>query len=200
MAKFISIFKLIVLVTVALIGLLVYRAWQIEPQIQSIEKLKPISIDYDLAAKHLADSLKIKTISYQEVHKQNNQAFLDFHQYLQDTYPLTHSKLTRHKINQFSLLYHWKASETAKSPTDINKPVLYMAHFDVVPVNPITLRDWTYPPFAGVIADGMIWGMGYFGFHKKFKAYIEVISFDRLVNMANERNKAFFDKLGLPST
>jgi hypothetical protein len=42
--------------------------------------------------------------------------------------------------------------------------------------------------------------MGYFGFHKKFKAYIEVISFDRLVNMANERNKAFFDKLGLPTT
>lgn len=42
--------------------------------------------------------------------------------------------------------------------------------------------------------------MGYFGFHKTFKCYIEVISFDRLLNMAKERNKAFFDKLGLPST
>lgn len=41
--------------------------------------------------------------------------------------------------------------------------------------------------------------MGYFGFHKTFNAYIEVISFDRLLNMAKERNKAFFDKLGLPS-
>jgi hypothetical protein len=27
---------------------------------------------------------------------------------------------------------------------------------------------------------------------------IEVISFDRLVNTAKERNQAFFDKLGLP--
>lgn len=32
-------------------------------------------------------------------------------------------------------------------------------------------------------------GMGYFGFHK---AYIEVISFDRLVTLAKERNRAFF--------
>ena len=42
--------------------------------------------------------------------------------------------------------------------------------------------------------------MGYFGFHKSFKAYIEVISFDRLVQAAKERNRAFFDKLGLPTT
>ncbi len=42
--------------------------------------------------------------------------------------------------------------------------------------------------------------MGYFGYNDNFKAYIEVISFDRLVNAAKERNRAFFDKLGLPTT
>jgi len=42
--------------------------------------------------------------------------------------------------------------------------------------------------------------MGYFGHHKRYNSYIEVISFDRLSNMARERNKAFFDKLGLPSS
>jgi hypothetical protein len=41
--------------------------------------------------------------------------------------------------------------------------------------------------------------MGYFGFHKSYNAYIEVISFDKLVKSAKERNKAFFDKLGFPS-
>ncbi len=40
--------------------------------------------------------------------------------------------------------------------------------------------------------------LGYFGYNDNFNAYIEVISFDRLLNMATERNKAFFDKLGLP--
>jgi hypothetical protein len=42
--------------------------------------------------------------------------------------------------------------------------------------------------------------MGYFGFHKTYKAFIEVISFDRLVSNAKQRNQAFFDKLGLPTT
>lgn len=41
--------------------------------------------------------------------------------------------------------------------------------------------------------------LGYFGYNPNYKAYIEVISFDRLLNNAMQRNKAFFDKLGLPS-
>jgi len=43
-------------------------------------------------------------------------------------------------------------------------------------------------------------GMGYFGYNEPCHAYIEVISFDQLVKAARERNRAFFDKLGLPST
>ena len=42
--------------------------------------------------------------------------------------------------------------------------------------------------------------MGYFGFNARYQAYIEVISFDGLVNSAKKRNSAFFDKLGLPAT
>jgi hypothetical protein len=40
--------------------------------------------------------------------------------------------------------------------------------------------------------------LGFFGYKKNLNCYIEVISFDRLVNSAKERNRAFFDKLGLP--
>lgn len=43
-------------------------------------------------------------------------------------------------------------------------------------------------------------GLGYFGFNDNAKAYIEVMTFDGLVNAATERNRAFFDKLGLPSS
>jgi hypothetical protein len=42
-------------------------------------------------------------------------------------------------------------------------------------------------------------GQGYFGYKDNVNAYVEVISFNRLVNMAKERNRAFFDKLGLPA-
>lgn len=41
--------------------------------------------------------------------------------------------------------------------------------------------------------------MGYFGYNQNYNAYIEVFSFDRLLNSAKERNRAFFDKLGLPT-
>jgi hypothetical protein len=43
-------------------------------------------------------------------------------------------------------------------------------------------------------------GMGYFGYNEPAHAYIEVISFDQLVKAAKERNRAFFDKLGLPTS
>ena len=43
-------------------------------------------------------------------------------------------------------------------------------------------------------------GLGFFGYKKNQQAYIEVIGFDRLLNMAKERNRAFFDKLGLPAS
>lgn len=42
-------------------------------------------------------------------------------------------------------------------------------------------------------------GLGYFLYNKMFGAYVELVSFDRLVNAAKERNRAFFDKLGLPT-
>ncbi len=42
-------------------------------------------------------------------------------------------------------------------------------------------------------------GLGYFLYNKTYKAYVQVISFDQLVNAATQRNRAFFDKLGLPA-
>lgn len=40
-------------------------------------------------------------------------------------------------------------------------------------------------------------GLGYFGYNSTYNAYIEVISFDKLLSSAKERNQAFFNKLGL---
>ena len=41
--------------------------------------------------------------------------------------------------------------------------------------------------------------MGYFGYHPSYKAYVEVISFNKLVQQAKERNRMFFQKLGIPT-
>ena len=41
--------------------------------------------------------------------------------------------------------------------------------------------------------------MGYFGYNAPLRAYIEVSSFDQLLRSARERNRVFFDRLGLPT-
>jgi len=42
-------------------------------------------------------------------------------------------------------------------------------------------------------------GAGYFYYHKAFKAYIEIISFNKLNETAKRRNKVLFEKLGIPT-
>lgn len=39
--------------------------------------------------------------------------------------------------------------------------------------------------------------LGYFGYHTEYGAYIEIISFDKLLDDAKKRNKILFDKMGL---
>ena len=42
-------------------------------------------------------------------------------------------------------------------------------------------------------------GLGYFGYNKNYKAYVELISYDKLLTDANKRNKILFEKLNLPT-
>ena len=37
------------------------------------------------------------------------------------------------------------------------RPLLLLSHLDVVPAEP---EQWTHPPFAGEVADGLVWGRG----------------------------------------
>jgi hypothetical protein len=40
-------------------------------------------------------------------------------------------------------------------------------------------------------------GRGYFGFISRFIAYVEMISFDKLVDDARQRNRVYFQRLGI---
>jgi Gly-Xaa carboxypeptidase len=52
------------------------------------------------------------------------------------------------------LVYIWKGSD------DSLKPLLLMAHQDVVPVDPTTVDQWAYPPYSGHYDGEQIWGRG----------------------------------------
>lgn len=82
--------------------------------------------------------------------------FYEFHDYLKKTFPLVHQHLKLEKVNEIGLFFTWEGSEI-----DL-KPLLFMAHQDVVPVNNKTWDSWEYPPFSGHYDEenDFIWGRG----------------------------------------
>lgn len=140
---------LVIIIAMMLIKTATFTSKQVE-----VAQQDKIAIDRMAVARHLSDAIQIKTISWQDDSKFNPAAFLQLHRYLEKTYPLVHKTMTREKVAGYSLLFTWKGSDPSK------KPILLMAHQDVVPIEAGTEGDWTYPGFSGKIADGFVWGRG----------------------------------------
>lgn len=113
-----------------------------------------IALDEMALAQRLAGAVRIQTISLEDRSAINPAAFDELAAYLRTSFPRTHATLKLETVNAHSLLYTWPGRDTAA------KPVLLLAHLDVVPVEPGTETRWTHPPFSGAIADGYIWGRG----------------------------------------
>ena len=108
----------------------------------------------DAVFQNLSGAIQYPTVSYSEDAIPDSTAFYGFHQFLENTFPLTHEKLSLEKINTYSLLYKWEGRDLSK------KPIILMSHQDVVPVDQPTLKDWEAGPFEGKITDTHIIGRG----------------------------------------
>jgi len=88
-------------------------------------------------------------------------ALIGFQDQLQRSFPTFHAATERTVLGPYGVLYRWPgtsadapATSTATAP---DKPVLLLAHYDVVPVE----RDkWTVEPFGAQVKDGFIWSRG----------------------------------------
>jgi Gly-Xaa carboxypeptidase len=65
-----------------------------------------------------------------------------------------HKHLTLTKPNTYGLVYVWKGSDSSL------KPLLLLAHQDVVPVDQTTVDKWAHPPYSGYYDGERIWGRG----------------------------------------
>lgn len=114
-------------------------------------------ISADLAAQHLSEAIQFRTITLASGDPRPGQdgAWLELHEWLSTTYPGTHAAMTREIVpGTLTLLYKWEGTDASL------KPMLLMAHQDVVPVNIGTEGDWDGAPFAGEIKNGYVYGRG----------------------------------------
>ncbi|UCC82539.1 MAG: M20 family peptidase, partial [Gemmatimonadota bacterium] len=139
---------------VVLVGVLIARTARLTTRQIEVEPVTGIEVDEGVVAEHLAGALRFRTISHQDSTQFDGGAFRDFHAYLEETYPGVHRVCGREVVADYSNLFRCSGVDPSLSA------VLLMAHIDVVPVQPGTEADWTYPPYAGEIADGYVWGRG----------------------------------------
>lgn len=106
----------------------------------------------------LAGAVMIPSVSYDDLgvigEDKRWDIFYEFQAYLKNTFPLVNEHLQLEVVNEHGLVYTWHGKD------DKLKPMILMAHQDVVPVAESTINSWTHPPFSGHYDGKFIWGRG----------------------------------------
>ncbi len=146
---------LLLFAALALLGVLLINTLRLpNRQLAAVPAAPAVALAPDSALAHLAGALRIPTVSRSRYADTDTVPFDQLQAYLQRTFPLVHQRLRRQTVNHYGLLYEWPGTDPAL------KPLLLLAHQDVVPVLPGTEGQWTRPPFAGQQAGGYLYGRG----------------------------------------
>ncbi|HEX5341694.1 MAG TPA: M20 family peptidase [Duganella sp.] len=134
-------------------AVLAWNTWRLSSRQIDVKPIAPLALERDAVAARLAGALKFRTISDAASGDTNADQFVAMQAYLEQSFPRLHATLKREMIGH-SMLFTWQGSDPKA------KPVMWLAHQDVVPVAPGTEANWQQPPFDGVVKDGFIWGRG----------------------------------------
>ncbi len=138
----------------ALFAILIVRALSATSMQLAAPAAPDAPIDRTAALARLTRAIQFRTISYGEGAAHEPVEHDAFVAWLAQTYPRMHDSLRREVIGGRSLLFTWSGSDPSLAP------LLLMAHYDVVPVEPGTESKWEQPPFSGAVAGGFVWGRG----------------------------------------
>ena len=149
----------LVALIVLVVGVVLYRTFTYGGAAvgDRVELPEVPAISADVAAQHLSEAIRFQTVTLVggDPRPGNEGPWLDLHSWLETTYPAAHAAMTKEIVpGTYTLLYTWQGSDPSL------KPLLLMAHQDVVPVNIGTEGDWTGAPFKGDIIDGYVYGRG----------------------------------------
>ncbi|MFT6930834.1 MAG: carboxypeptidase PM20D1, partial [Sediminicola sp.] len=117
------------------------------------ESAKVLEVNFS-SVENFSKAIKIKTISPENTIDFDSIQFQLFSDFLKNTYPLADSLLEKKTFNSYSFLYKWRGSDLTL------KPIVLMAHLDVVPVIEENRAKWKHDSFGGEIINDTIWGRG----------------------------------------
>jgi carboxypeptidase PM20D1 len=129
----------------------------------------PLAVDEAGVADKLAGAVRLRTLASQGDADASGDEFRKLHAFLRQRFPRVHEQLKLEQVGGYSLLYTWPGTDTHA------KPVLLMAHLDVVPVSPGTEDKWHAAPYAGEVRDGFVWGRGAWDDKSRVIAQLEAV-------------------------
>lgn len=138
----------------ALFGILAARTLSLSSRQLNALPAQEIRLNRDAILQRLSEAIRYRTITDQTSTDSGRREFQRFHDFLAKSFPRVHRILSKETVAGHSLLYTWNGKDR------LPKPILLMAHMDVAPVDAASESSWRYPPFAGKIAEGFIWGRG----------------------------------------
>ncbi len=141
----------LVLVIVVLLAVLLFNTLRYTPEATATGgEVFDLGVDIERETRHLSEAVQFRTISTDLKHP-DFAAFLDF---IETTYPLVHSTMTREVLARQTPLYKWEGSDPSLAP------ILLAGHYDVVPIAPGSHDLWEHEPFSGTIDAEFVWGRG----------------------------------------
>lgn len=150
-------FKKILLILLAglvvFVAILMFHTFRFSSKQIESDPISRIKVPAD-AVDHFSQALRFKTVSTEDPTSFDSTEFRGFAAFLASTYPLADSLLNKKTFNEFSFLYQWQGSNPAL------KPIMLIAHLDVVPVIDQNRSDWHHDPFGGEVIQDTVWGRG----------------------------------------
>ena len=141
------------LIAASLAAVVLVRATTWKSVQLAVEPIAPLRVD-DGAIERLSGAIRLATVAPSDGAPGDVNSFDSLHRHLETSFPRVHAALTREIVSGHGLLFTW-AGKDQKA-----KPLLLLAHMDVVPVEPGTESAWTHGAFSGDVADGYVWGRG----------------------------------------
>ncbi|MEH6558660.1 MAG: M20 family peptidase [Oceanicoccus sp.] len=151
MKKILSVCGLLLIV---LLVIVLVRTWLFSASDSVSVPQVSINIDREAVTAHMQQAIRFKTVSTGDQRTQDYDPFLEFVDWVKETYPRVQQTIALEMIADHTMLYKWQGSNPNL------KPIMLTGHYDVVPVVSGSEGDWNYPPFAGMVADGYVWGRG----------------------------------------